>query len=129
MGKFLDSLEVIQQSDGIHWGLASDFRYQDDSLGLITVPKGFLTDGGSVPPFVQGFINPYGKGFRAFVIHDYLYATQTHQRHDCDECLKRALRDCGENWFDANVQADAVEEGGEAAWLEDQKIYHLGGQK
>lgn len=125
MSAFLTPLIVTQLDDGIHWRVCSDLQYVDDVLGLIIVPIGFVTDGGSIPSLFQGLINPYGKGFKGFVVHDWLYATQKHTREQSDECLKRALRACGENLLDEEVQFNAVRFGGEQAWLEDQAKYGL----
>lgn len=125
MSGFTSRLAASQCDDGVHWSLTEDLHYNDDKLGLIVVPIGFVTDGGSVPPFFQEFVNPYGKGFKAFAIHDYLYATQKFTREESDECLGRALNACGENWFDSKTQTDAVRLGGEKAWEEDKIKYSI----
>lgn len=122
--RFVTRLAVVQL-DGKNWKLLEPLEYLDDELGMITAPKDFHTDGGSVPPAAQGFINPFGAGFRAFVIHDYLYATQKFTREQSDDCLRRALEVCGENWFDGDVQWRAVRDGGEAAWKDDQNKYAI----
>jgi hypothetical protein len=113
--------------DGVNWMLLTSLIYWDDVLGQIQVPAAFITDGGSIPGFFQGFVNPYGKGFRAFVVHDHLYATQKFTRAQADDCLRRALRVCGENMLDSDTQFNAVRFGGEVAWKEDQKKYGLPG--
>lgn len=40
----------------------------------ITVPKGFITDGASVPDILKPIYNPFGRYFPAAVVHDYLYS-------------------------------------------------------
>ena len=40
----------------------------------IIVPKGFRTDGASIPLILRPFFERYGKNTEAAVIHDYLYS-------------------------------------------------------
>ena len=40
----------------------------------IIVPKGFRTDGASIPLVLRPFFERYGKNTEAAVIHDYLYS-------------------------------------------------------
>lgn len=113
MSQFLSSFVVRQWKDGIHWSLYDSLIYWDDVKGKIVVPTGFSTDGGSIPKLFQNIFNPYGIGFRAFVVHDYLYYSQIFTKLESDECLKRALAACGENIF---TQFTAVLLGGQEEW-------------
>ena len=54
--------------------LLQDYIYSINEYD-ITVFKGFVTDGASVPHSLQWLYNPYGKYINAAVIHDYLYST------------------------------------------------------
>lgn len=53
--------------------LEDDYIYSINGF-LITVPKGFITDGASIPKSLQWIYDPYGKYIKAAVIHDYLYS-------------------------------------------------------
>jgi hypothetical protein len=53
--------------------LKADYIYSINGF-LITVPKGFITDGASIPKSLQWIYDPYGKYIKAAVIHDYLYS-------------------------------------------------------
>lgn len=53
--------------------LEADYIYLINGF-LITVPKGFITDGASIPKSLQWIYDPYGKYIKAAVIHDYLYS-------------------------------------------------------
>ena len=53
--------------------LVQDYVYEVNGY-RITVPKGFITDGASVPNILKPIYNPYGKYFPAAVVHDYLYS-------------------------------------------------------
>lgn len=121
MSEFVNKLIVTPLPDGKHWELLADFAYQDDVLGLITVPMDFVTDGGSVPPLFTNIISPTGMGFRPFVIHDWLYAVQTCSKEEADRCLLRALQSIGFNHLGEDVIYAAVRDGGQPAWDEDSK--------
>ena len=64
-------LEPISNGKAI---LLQDYIYSINGYD-ITVFKGFVTDGASVPHSLQWLYNPYGKYINAAVIHDYLYST------------------------------------------------------
>ena len=70
--------DIFQASDtGIEHGsrwfeLASRFRHYS-RYGLICVPKGFRTDGASIPRIFHSIIGPYGSYFPAAIVHDFLY--------------------------------------------------------
>ena len=53
--------------------LVQDYIYEINGY-KITVPKGFVTDGASVPDILKPLYNPFGKYFPAAVVHDYLYS-------------------------------------------------------
>ena len=42
------------------------------SAFTVTVPRGFMTDGASIPDMLQGIFNPLGKYGQAAVLHDFL---------------------------------------------------------
>lgn len=54
------------------WKLSEDweFRVRDE---LYVIPKGFITDGASIPKVVTFFFNPTGILLMGAIIHDYLY--------------------------------------------------------
>ena len=54
--------------------LLQDYIYSINGYD-ITVFKGFVTDGASVPHSLQWLYNSFGKYIKAAVIHDYLYST------------------------------------------------------
>lgn len=64
-------LEPISNGKAI---LLEEYVYDINGY-LIRVPKSFITDGASVPHFLQWLYNPYDKYINAAVIHDYLYST------------------------------------------------------
>ena len=58
------------------WRLEEPLRYEVGAEGsglVVTVPAGFVTDGASIPRFMQAVLPPFGKWSRAAILHDYLW--------------------------------------------------------
>ena len=72
MGKFVTGLDV-RKLDEHSWQLLGPFVYESDTVGTIIVPKGFITNFGSVPrlPFMYAAFG--GVGDQACTLHDWLY--------------------------------------------------------
>jgi len=116
MNQFLSSFYGRQWRDGVHWSTTEKLVYASDVYGMIEVPVNFQTDGGSVPKLFTNIVTPYGRGFRAFALHDMLYYSQMFTRDVADEILREALASCGEGILDDDVQFEAVRLGGQFAW-------------
>lgn len=68
---------------------------------LVMVPKGFLTDGASIPRIFWPFLSPWGSYSRAAIIHDFLCVHRTYtlkgvpntplSRAECDAILLDAM--------------------------------------
>jgi hypothetical protein len=54
------------------WRLEQDFIYKIDDERSIVVPKGFMTDGASVPSFLWSILPAWASYSRAAVVHDLL---------------------------------------------------------
>jgi len=60
----------------------------ETSLGHITIPKGFVSDGASIPKALWWYASPYDPGVReAAIIHDYFYRTPN-ARLISNDCVK-----------------------------------------
>jgi hypothetical protein len=57
-----------------------------------TIPKGFHSDGASVPWFGRIFVPKTGRYLLPVLLHDFLYATQPCSRKDADGLFRRAMR-------------------------------------
>lgn len=44
---------------------------EDVKVGKLTIPKGFITDFATLPPFVRGYFDPVGEWAKAALAHDY----------------------------------------------------------
>ncbi len=74
----------------------SSFSLSVEKEGIFTIPKGFLTDFGSIPAPFKPFFNPIGKEVPAYVLHDYLCSQSNKgniKRITADMVFKMAVRD------------------------------------
>ena len=62
---------------------------------MISVPKGFVTDFGTIPKWAQWAINARGLGEKAYVLHDWLCFTGMCDYNTADSILYSAMRICG----------------------------------
>lgn len=118
MSRFLEPLNVTTE-DGITWTVNEEMDYEVGSVGSvdrIVVPKGFQTDFGSVPQCLWGIISPIGLATRAYVLHDYLYATQTRSRLKSDNVLFEAMGVLDVPGWDRSLVYAGVRAGGWIAW-------------
>lgn len=74
MGR-IDPEVTVTKIDKQLWRLDKPLHYEAGDEGSehwIVVPKDFVTDGASIPKFLQAIYKPEGLYFRAAIIHDYL---------------------------------------------------------
>lgn len=92
MSKFSDKLVVEPLGDGVNWEVYNPFDYQSDTLDTtISIAKGFITDGASIPRIFWNILDPTGPYFQAAVVHDYLYRCQKFTRHQSDDVLLEGM--------------------------------------
>lgn len=100
------------------WSIEEEFVYDSSvpGVGRILVPKGFLSDGCSVPEAPVVYLLAGGKADEAGYVHDYLYTTRPFPREVCDQVLREAVITMG--YSDALAQAFyvAVREFGGSHW-------------
>ena len=87
-----NGLELVELTNDINYLV----KYNNsDEMFTITVPKGFITDFGTVPKWAQCMINPKGQGTLAYILHDWLCITNIYKRSTTDKFLYLALDYCG----------------------------------
>jgi hypothetical protein len=96
--------------------LTKVFRYES-SKGLIKIPKGFYTDGASVPKIFWNIFSPFGEYFPAALVHDFLYSKDSDDLFPCDRAtadllFKEAMYNVGVNWLTRGIIYSAVRLGG-----------------
>lgn len=92
------------------------FRYAS-SMGVITVPRGFRTDGASVPRIFWNIFDPFGPYFPAALIHDFLYSLSSDNffkvnRATADALFREAMFNIGIGWLMRETIYRAVRIGG-----------------
>jgi hypothetical protein len=75
--------------------LAKDWLYcYPQTKELILVPRGYVTDFASIPPFARHIIEPYGDNAEGAVVHDWFYAVgEAGQREKADSVLRQGLKE------------------------------------
>ena len=62
-----------------------------DQTDKIIVPRGFVTDLASIPPFFRGLFNVNGLLRAPAVLHDWLYCSQRYSRDEADAIFLAAM--------------------------------------
>lgn len=94
--------------------LEGELHYRSDILETtIVVPAGFETDGASVPKFYWFRIPPFGKHFKAAIVHDFLCDIGNPLRPKVDfkvaaKIFREALKVCEVDWLRRNTMYQAV---------------------
>lgn len=92
--------------DGRTWELAKPMIIEvvlDDETIEISIEKGWLFDGGSIPDFYQGRARSLGKGLFAFTVHDALYNVCAFERKKCDKIMLELLKFFEFGWSRRNA--------------------------
>lgn len=99
------------------WIVKKEFVYKTDD-GYVNIPKGYLTDGASVPRIFWNIIPPWGDYGQACVLHDYLceypYIYKDNEkitltRHQVNKILYNSMRELGVSVIKSNTIYYAVE--------------------
>lgn len=88
-----------------------NYRYMINAETIIMVPKGFITDGASIPRLFWNILQPYGPYFPAALIHDYLYSKDNVykvSREIADVIFLNGMKDCGVGFFQRTMIYRAV---------------------
>lgn len=74
------------------WKTEQDLCYYTKDENTVTVPKGFVTDGASIPQIFWSLIgSPFGKYCNAAIVHDYLYFIVEGTRKRADYVFYEAM--------------------------------------
>lgn len=103
MGKFLTPLQVEKMSER-EWKLTAPLVYDSDTVGVIVVPTGFVTNFGSVPRLPFMYLLFGGVGDEACTVHDWLYSRrllvgrdlhrQVLERKTADKIMRGVIYEC-----------------------------------
>ncbi len=90
-------------TDGQNVILDEDLTYTAEDGRVITIPRGSDSDGASVPKIFWNIFPPFGKYWRAALLHDYLYRHTQRPKAECDGLFYEAMRACGVGWLKAKT--------------------------
>lgn len=128
MSSFTAPIIAEDSANGKYRKIHVEFAYERGKLGSgdkIIVPKGFVTDGASVPFFLWGFgFSPWGEYSKAAVLHDWLYAQQDFTKLEADNVFLEAMEALGVSEFKRNIMFKSVRWFGNGAWKGHQKRCH-----
>jgi len=113
---------------GKEWAIMLPFGFVRDNGEFLFVPPSGLgddatiletlawtTDYGSIPKAVQSIFSPMRYG-GAYLLHDWLYASEKFSREECDHVLLEALEAQGAGWWARHTIHKAVRAGAWVAW-------------
>ena len=114
----LERIESLTGSGRGTWELIEDLFYASDveGVGVLRVPRGFITDLASVPRLPWAYWAVGGLGHEAAVVHDWLYTTHQTSRATADKVLREAAQVAGMSAWRAWVMYLGVRAGGMLAW-------------
>lgn len=117
MGYFVGKL-VLEEAGSKHWKVLEELIYVADAEFRITVPRGFITDGASIPRGFWSLIgHPLnGKHASPAVVHDYLYVTQAFDKDYADRVFLEAMKAKGVSFIRRHLMYYAVKFFGTSAW-------------
>lgn len=123
----------MQWLNGKDWVLTDHYSWRG-----VTIPirefnghkYGFVTDGGSIPPWLpRGIVDSEGKGLAAFLNHDYRYSfpskfnVKGNKRKEADRLLQSDLIALGFERWRARLVYRAVRLGGWWPWLKSRRLH------
>ena len=108
-------LEPISNGKAV---LLEDYVYSINGYD-ITIFKGFVTDGASVPHSLQWLYNPFGGYIKAAVVHDFLYSCYNNtgiNRTLADKIFRYIMQEIGVDNRTVRRFYAAVRAFGETSW-------------
>lgn len=115
--KFDDILQAERRRENKieTWTLTSDFHYsifykKENYPKYFFVPKGFESDGASVPRIFWSIYPPWGKYAEAAVLHDYHYRTisLSIKRKEADKIFLIGMKELEVGFFSRHIIYRAV---------------------
>ena len=102
-----------------YWIVKKEFKVEidGDPNKFVIIPKGFLTDGASVPRLFWSLLPPWGSYGQAVVLHDYLVESLSYddngskitiERKHADRIFNNAMQELGVNDLTRKAMYNAV---------------------
>jgi len=91
------------------WRDRTKFKLMRDiDVNGYIIPKGFISDGATIPWGMRNSFNPVGIGMPAFIAHDHRCDNKV-PRKAANKLFQRDLLDCGVSWIRAKMMYAGVE--------------------
>lgn len=119
---FLKDTVAVQTSDGHNIVLLEPLAYRTNAGEVIIAPAGTTSDGASTPMTIWNLIPPFGKYWKAAILHDYLYRDTQRAKAECDGLLLEAMESLGVDKVLRDTIYEGVHLGGDWSFDEDRKI-------
>lgn len=111
MSSFTEPLTLTKLKDGL-WKVDRAFKYyvgEDGSDDIISIKKGFITDGASIPrPFFSLIGGPMGEYVQSAVVHDYGYQIMERPRKEVDKIFLEGMKVLGVSFWKRHIMYRAV---------------------
>lgn len=122
MSSFTQNLSITKLKKKL-WRVNRAFKYHvgsKESKEIVAVPKGYITDGASIPRFLWGIVgHPFGRYAQAAVVHDLCYEKNLYSRKRSDEIFLEAMQVLGVPWLTRRIIFRAVRMFG---WISYKKV-------
>ena len=116
---FTTSIPTVCTPDGRNLHLLEPIIYAALNGSVITVPAGFHSDGASVPRALWPAVAPFGRHWRAAILHDYLYRETYLPKSYCDQIFLEAMTSDGVDQVTRTLIYDTVVAAGGPAFHAD----------
>ena len=109
---------AVMTQDGSKWIIQKNWFVRVGRF-VITVPKGFESDGASVPKVLWSFIAPFGNHLKAAIVHDFLYSKKNDtgiNKTLADRIFMKLMEQCGVSRWKMYSMGGAVKLFGKSHW-------------
>lgn len=110
-----------ESEDGHHFVLLEDVVFVRRDGSEVRIPAGSETDGLSTPQAGWDLLPPFGKSWRAGVLHDWAYRYSDKPKDWCDDLLLEAMQVLGVPNIERVTIYEGVHLGGWKSFEEDRK--------
>ncbi len=111
------SLWVVTRSFKVIWKEDDIYLAKAKVLAEFTVPRGFETDGPSIPRRLRGVVSAVGNQFQPAIAHDFTYLNDTGlTKKQADQLFLDGMKSLGVPWYRRRVMYLAVRSFGKGHW-------------
>lgn len=121
MSSFDKDIWNVSTEDGRNFTLLERITYTAADGSVYVIPAGATTDGASTPAGLWPTIPPFGRYWKAAVLHDWLYRGSRMPKEQCDALLLEAMAALGVSKLERDLIYQGVHLGGESSFEADRQ--------